>query len=78
MNYDILKKFKRWYSVVVLVIILAFLIAAIANWGKPAAYLYGCFGVLAALMLVVTNTIVKQLLPKEKQNKFRNHKEGTR
>ena len=78
MKYDRLKKFKRWYSVVVLVIVLAFLIATIVNWGKPAAYLYGCFGVLSALMLVVTNTIIKQLLPKEKQSKFRNHKEGTR
>ena len=74
MNYGALKTFRRWYTVVVLVIILAFLIAAIVNWGKPAAMLYGCFGVLCAFMLVVTNTIVKQLLPKEKTNKFRNHK----
>jgi len=74
MQYETLKTFKRWYSIVVMIIIVAFLIAAIANWGKPAAMLYGCFGILGALMLVVTNTLIKQLLPKEKKNKFRNHK----
>ncbi|MBQ0057846.1 MAG: hypothetical protein KBT20_09340 [Bacteroidales bacterium] len=72
MNYQTLKTFKRWYTVVVMIIILAFLVATYMNFGKPSAYLYGCFAVLAGLMLVVTNFTVKQLLPKEKHNKFRN------
>jgi lipopolysaccharide export LptBFGC system permease protein LptF len=66
MKAETLKKFKRWYSVVVMALILAFLIAAYVNYGKPASFLFGCFAVLSALMLVVTNMVVKQMLPKEK------------
>ena len=72
MNSQTLKSFKRWYTVVVMLIIVAFLVAAYLNYGKPSAYLYGCFAVLSGLMLVVTNFVVRQLLPKEKHNKFRN------
>ena len=72
MKPQTLRTFKRWYTVVVLVIILALLVAAYMNFGKPASYLFGCFAVLAGLMLIVTNMVVKQMLPKEKQNKFRN------
>ena len=73
MKHESLKTFRRWYGIVVGIIVLAFLIATIVNWGKPSAYLYGCFCVLAGLMLIVTRTLVKQMLPKENKKKFRNH-----
>ncbi len=66
MKVETLKSFKRWYSVVVLAIIVGFLIAAMSNWGKPSSFLFGCFAILAGLMLIVTNLVVKQMLPKEK------------
>ena len=73
MKVEALKTFKRWYNVIVMVIILAFLIATLYNWGKPSCFLFGCFAVLAAAMLLVTNIVIKQMLPKEKKQ-FRNQK----
>ncbi|MBP5346340.1 MAG: hypothetical protein J6Y99_09005 [Bacteroidales bacterium] len=73
MKVETLKKFKRWYNVVVLALIAAFLIATLHEWGKPSCFLFACFAVLSGAMLIVTNMVVKQLLPKEKPQ-FRNQK----
>ena len=73
MKVEALKTFRRWYNVVVLAIIAAFLIATLNNWGQPSSMLFGCFAVLAGAMLIVTNMVVKQMLPKEKPQ-FRNQK----
>ncbi len=73
MKADTLKSFKRWYNIVVTAIILAFLIATLHNWGEPSSFLFGCFAVLSGAMLIVTNMVIKQLLPKEKPQ-FRNQK----
>jgi len=67
-----LKTLKGWYNVIVMIIIVIMLGAAYMNWGKPACYLFFCFAVLAGLMMIVTNAVFKQILPKEKSNKFRN------
>ncbi len=70
---ETLKKFQRWYTVIVLIIILGLLIGGAVQYPKVGSYLFFCLAVLAVVMLLVTRTLIGHNIPKDKP-KFRNQK----
>ena len=70
---ETLKKFKRWYTIIVLIIILDLLIGGAVQYPKVGCYLFFCLAALAIVMLLVTRSLIAHNIPKDKP-KFRNQK----
>ncbi|MBP5213877.1 MAG: hypothetical protein J6032_04570 [Bacteroidales bacterium] len=70
---ETLRKFQRWYTVIVLIIILGLLIGGGYFYPKVGCYLFFCLAVLAVVILLVTRSLISHNIPKDKP-KFRNQK----
>ena len=79
MTFQKVQRILRIYTVVVLILVVAFIGAGVyyQKWAQQPhaiymAYMMYVFAVLAALMLAVTRTFIQRMAPKEKTKNIRN------